>query len=277
MVVKNKIRLANEDTIIEKRFSDKERYLKEAGLLNILASTALSAIVPKIIEQRQIGREEIWLIRMSRIKGRSSIEEDLNLVTAGEFGKLLGSIHEINSYACCGSFDKDVFIIEQYTSFYEFISSQSEKWHSRLTVFSDKYETEVKNIKNALISLKKDLEQLFLPRFGHNDFDFKNIMIADGRVSGIIDWEFAGAYPLSWELRKIIPALFWKNPDYGRLFVEAYSRKLNADISLPNLQQQALFVAVDCIGALSWSFRQRDQEKIRWLTDLIQKAVKILS
>ncbi|KAL8819160.1 MAG: hypothetical protein Q9191_007794 [Dirinaria sp. TL-2023a] len=31
----------------------------------------------------------------------------------------------------------------------------------------------------------------------HGDFHGRNIMMKDGRIAAILDWEFAGAYPLS--------------------------------------------------------------------------------
>lgn len=35
--------------------------------------------------------------------------------------------------------------------------------------------------------------------FNHGDLTFVNIMVADGRVTGLIDWESSGYYPVWWE------------------------------------------------------------------------------
>ena len=35
--------------------------------------------------------------------------------------------------------------------------------------------------------------------FTHADLHFSNIMVSDGHISGIIDWETAGWYPDYWE------------------------------------------------------------------------------
>lgn len=44
-------------------------------------------------------------------------------------------------------------------------------------------------------------DSVFLPEepfvFVHGDLHGRNIMVEDGRITGILDWEFAGAYPLS--------------------------------------------------------------------------------
>ncbi|KAJ5796421.1 uncharacterized protein N7518_004961 [Penicillium psychrosexuale] len=52
--------------------------------------------------------------------------------------------------------------------------------------------------------------------FTHSDFAPRNILVEDGRVTGIIDWEYAGWYPAYWEyylaLRHLRPMYDW--PEY---------------------------------------------------------------
>lgn len=38
--------------------------------------------------------------------------------------------------------------------------------------------------------------------FTHGDFAMRNIMVADGKISGVIDWEGAGWFPAHWEYIK---------------------------------------------------------------------------
>jgi len=38
--------------------------------------------------------------------------------------------------------------------------------------------------------------------FTHNDFAIRNVMVKDGRVTGVIDWEGAGWFPAHWEYVK---------------------------------------------------------------------------
>jgi Ser/Thr protein kinase RdoA (MazF antagonist) len=38
-----------------------------------------------------------------------------------------------------------------------------------------------------------------LPKFTHGDLNSFNILVSDGKVVGLIDWEFSGWYPHYWE------------------------------------------------------------------------------
>jgi hypothetical protein len=50
--------------------------------------------------------------------------------------------------------------------------------------------------------------------FTHADFRPDNIMIKDGHVTGIINWEMAGWYPEHWEFVKVLYICAWRN-DWG--------------------------------------------------------------
>lgn len=72
--------------------------------------------------------------------------------------------------------------------------------------------------------------------FTHNDFAMRNIMVKDGRISGVIDWEGAGWFPAHWEYVKahdtntegehVVGAF----RPYTSLIVPAYPVELEADI-----------------------------------------------
>lgn len=40
--------------------------------------------------------------------------------------------------------------------------------------------------------------------FTHGDLRLQNIMVKDGCVSGVLDWEFSGWYPEYWEFSKAL-------------------------------------------------------------------------
>lgn len=63
--------------------------------------------------------------------------------------------------------------------------------------------------------------------FTHDDFRPQNIMVRDGIVTGIIDWELSGWYPEYWEFVKALYAWSWQNDwlDYLIKAVEPYYAK----------------------------------------------------
>lgn len=64
--------------------------------------------------------------------------------------------------------------------------------------------------------------------FTHSDFSPRNILVDEGRVTAIIDWEYAGWYPEHWEyiqaLRQLKPMPDW--PDYlSRILPPRFERE----------------------------------------------------
>ncbi|KAI6767716.1 hypothetical protein HG530_005725 [Fusarium avenaceum] len=70
--------------------------------------------------------------------------------------------------------------------------------------------------------------------FTHADLCPKNIIVRNGRVAAIIDWEFAGWYPEYWEFTKAnynpFPGEGWW--DYLRLALPCYDEELAAELVL---------------------------------------------
>ncbi|KAE8351111.1 kinase-like protein [Aspergillus coremiiformis] len=55
--------------------------------------------------------------------------------------------------------------------------------------------------------------------FTHGDLGPQNIMVKDGNVTGIIDWEFSGWYPEYWESAKALNVWRWQN-DWGDYLID---------------------------------------------------------
>lgn len=62
--------------------------------------------------------------------------------------------------------------------------------------FSDFF---VQTIRNCLVGLGTHRI-----RFSHGDLGMHNILVEGGRITGIIDWEYAGWYPEDWEYVKMV-------------------------------------------------------------------------
>jgi hypothetical protein len=65
---------------------------------------------------------------------------------------------------------------------------------------------QIKNFLAGMLSQKK--HQIV---FTHGDLRLQNIMVKDGYVSGILDWEFSGWYPEYWEFSKALYVWKWQN------------------------------------------------------------------
>lgn len=61
--------------------------------------------------------------------------------------------------------------------------------------------------------------------FTHGDLHFSNILVGgDGHISGIIDWEFAGWYPVYWEYTSTFGHTKFEDLQYKPFVNEAIGR-----------------------------------------------------
>ncbi|KAB8276432.1 kinase-like protein [Aspergillus minisclerotigenes] len=60
--------------------------------------------------------------------------------------------------------------------------------------------------------------------FTHGDLRLANIMVNNGNVTGIVDWEFGGWYPEYWEFSKALAVWMWQNDwsDYLQQIMTPY-------------------------------------------------------
>ncbi|KAB8225469.1 kinase-like protein [Aspergillus novoparasiticus] len=60
--------------------------------------------------------------------------------------------------------------------------------------------------------------------FTHGDLRLANIMVDNGNVTGIVDWEFGDWYPEYWEISKALGVWMWKNnwSDYLQQIMTPY-------------------------------------------------------
>ncbi|KAJ8119445.1 hypothetical protein ONZ43_g3600 [Nemania bipapillata] len=63
------------------------------------------------------------------------------------------------------------------------------------------------------------------PKFSHGDLNPTNILVRDGKVVGIIDWEFSGWYPDYWEYTSA-----W----FGNVIREGWQRKIDKFLDRPS-------------------------------------------
>ncbi|PYH32111.1 aminoglycoside phosphotransferase family protein [Aspergillus neoniger CBS 115656] len=71
----------------------------------------------------------------------------------------------------------------------------------------------VKNVPVGMLASQKRHNIVFT----HGDFRHPNIMVNDGNVTGIVDWEFSGWFPEHWEFVKALAVWKWQNDWTGYL------------------------------------------------------------
>jgi len=268
--MKNNVSLNS--SFVDKIFDDEERFLKESVLLKFLSNSHLSSVTPLFLEESHLDKD--FLLKMSRINGCELSIDLLTECIVHKLGSLLAKIHLLGEYDYCGSFNNDIEIENGHGDFNYFILAQVYKWAKRLLLITKLYKSETEKIINFLI----DNRNLFTYSgiyFCHNDFDLKNVIISNGKISGIIDWEFAGAYTLCWEIRKIIPIIFW-NVNHKQFFINGYKKVIPSAV-FPNRIQQSIVVVSDCIGALGWAYKNNDELRIRHLEKIFNKFLDELN
>ncbi|GLB14244.1 hypothetical protein AtubIFM61612_001669 [Aspergillus tubingensis] len=63
--------------------------------------------------------------------------------------------------------------------------------------------TPKRHVKNVLVGMLASQKRHNIV-FTHGDFRHPNIMVKDGNVTGIVDWEFSGWFPEHWEFVKAL-------------------------------------------------------------------------
>jgi len=112
------------------------------------------------------------------------------------------------------------------TEFHDLIISA---YHSRWGESRPKFHT-------YLRSLYRDNHRIF---FTHGDIAPRNIMVLDdGRISGIIDWEYAGWYPEYWEYAKAHFGGEWKTN--WSLWMDKYFPTYHYELLVHNIAYIAL-------------------------------------
>lgn len=265
-------RTRREGSIIIKSFTERIRLEREVAVLQFLQSTDLRILIPEVLE---VNTDSLSF-RMTVIGGQEMTKESAGHKVVRRLGEVFALIHGMRSFSACGTFNASPKTDEKNQSFSDFLSAQLERWHMRVIEFSSGYEDEIKTLREAISGRESELDSLGLPRFCHNDFDLKNVMVQDANVAGIVDWEFAGSYPLVWELRKMTASLFWERPELWMAFMEGYSASDPLAI-IPKPDDLTILTGVDCIGALGWAYRESDMMKIATVQHILRQSIQKLS
>lgn len=262
------------DNVFRKTFLDSGRFRKEVACLGFLSGTILASLVPTVMSAKSVCHER-HEIELSVVPGKPLIAQSMTRKLAIEMGTLLAEVNSLMSFEVIGTLNASLEISETATHFDVFLSNQLDKWLGRLAGHHRNHAKDGDFLRERLAQNAPQFKFLGKPVFCHNDFDFKNIM-SDGKfVTGLLDWEFVGAYPMAWELRKITPTLYWDAPTLGKCFEGGY-RRVRPDVEFPDTATMNLLVGIDCIGALGWAYSKNDQVRIAEIERILSASIRQL-
>lgn len=262
-------RVSKHDSIVIKSYPDRERFDREIAVLRFLTSTNLGSLIPQVVEINAASLQ----LSISLIEGVIAEERNVTVNFAGDMGELVARIHALRSFSHHGTFNAELAVVGGIELFSDFLIGRLEKWHSRLRGFGAGHDEERSILQSRIEEKRRELDRFHPATLSHNDVDLKNIIVKDGKIAGIVDWEFAGAYPIAWEIRKIASYSFWRDDKVRDSFVRAYSQ-MHPMAAFPNLSEEALLVALDCIGALGWAYEKSAMNRIGEIENLLSSKLR---
>jgi len=116
-----------------------------------------------------------------------------------------------------------------------------------------------------LLNIKKE------PCLLHKDYHFSHIFVKDGRISGIIDMEWAIAGHSELDLAKSKWFMFEKFPEIANQFLDGYKRY--GDISIKFGKREKMYRCILLVGLIGLSYEIKNR---KWLNYNIKKIKEIL-
>ncbi|KAI9653050.1 MAG: hypothetical protein M1831_006257 [Alyxoria varia] len=134
-------------------------------------------------------------------------------------------IHDLRNIGCCsyiGSVDHGPVTDSILSNFPHKGPFDTEEDFNHAMI--DAYQATVprRYIKNFLLGMIAQKKHQIV--FTHGDLRLQNIMVKDGNIIAILDWEFSGWYPEYWEFSRALYVWRWQNDwiDYLMRALEPY-------------------------------------------------------
>ena len=123
--------------------------------------------------------------------------------------------------------------------------------------------------KLSLISVNETTQ------FIHRDYGFRNILVDDNKVTGIIDFEHAILGDITFDLSKLIfNDINFESEEWLReAFFKGWANYTGRDIDWEKLW---IYLAIQGLGAIQWVERQRDYHVRRDNRNYMKKGIQIL-
>ena len=191
----------------------------EADNMNFIRKHT-SIPVPEVFDEYDTSDGRHCII-MSYIPGTPLQEAWFNLPAESKISiveQLIGYIHELRQLKgeSVSSASGSPTFMPIFGSPLDKVLHSSSEFHHLL--FS-RVVRSVPNFYAALIRSRFDDNSRLV--FTHADLVGRNILVQDGRITGILDWEWAGFYPEHWEFVKLMTNTAWKM-EWGERLVKEF-------------------------------------------------------
>ena len=206
-----------------------------------------------VYKYKDIRQKEKMVFQVGKHLGLLNISFDRNELEKSELWKY--------AYDNCTSYS-------QY-SFIHFYELEMHKWIERVnTVKIDRSSFDI--IFHA-ISQVKEVENSFI----HRDYGFRNIMVENDEIKGVIDFEYAIPGDMYFDLSKIIfnDLDFFCDNHLRNIFFEGWSYSTGKKIDWTRLW---LYLAIQGMGAIQWVNRQDNPIIIKANQTYKRKGLDIL-
>lgn len=130
-------------------------------------------------------------------------------------------------------------------------------------------------IADCILDLLKKLDNTENLGLIHRDYGFRNILVVDGKVSSVIDFEYAVIGDIFFDLSKLIfnNLNFEHDKNLINVFFDGWTSITKIDFSMDELW---LYLAVQGLGAIQWVDRQKDEQVCKRNRDYRDNGKKIL-
>jgi len=178
---------------LEEGDNDLERNIKAYQLLEDTEIPVPDLVTKELHRYKDDSQE--WKYYISECLPGKSLESQMTPELTRESGKILAKLHNFQSYDKAGWLlpEENGFSVVPFEegSFKEYVL---QNWRESIETFEDEgWDELTEKSRNFLETYGEQLPEDIEPVFCQDDFSTQNIMVEDGKITGIIDFDMAHA------------------------------------------------------------------------------------
>lgn len=243
---------------ILKLYYNTVRYHREITSLKVLQSK--DEYIPRLFAYGLMEKFQCGYIIEEYIEGDilktvyKNLPEKSKKDVLYQAGAILGEINAVTDerllceeFNDCGAAAND-WLMEQ--------ADKLKEWSIKCQYLNEFLETPLKEhigrLNRRLFRFKNKMK----PTLIHGDYGFRNILVRDKHIKGIIDFEYGMIADIQYDLSKLIfnDIDFEKDAELRNIFLRAWEKNANEKVDWEKLW---IFLAIQGLGAVQWVDRQK--------------------